>query len=124
MGNQSLEIAQALPPGAARCPQEPSTQDIIARDRVAAPAWVRCESYEFLGDEDIPFERYTSPEFFKAEMDQAGADYRFVELPGAKHGFSNPDADAHKGHGLDLGYSEEADEQSWADMQALFKQVF
>ena len=61
---------------------------------------------------------------FKAEMDQAGADYRFVELPGAKHGFSNPDADAHKGHGLDLGYQKEADERSWADMQQLLKQVF
>lgn len=61
---------------------------------------------------------------FKAEMDQAGADYRFVELPGAKHGFSNPDADAHKGHGLDLGYQKDADERSWADMQALFKEVF
>jgi dienelactone hydrolase len=61
---------------------------------------------------------------FKAEMDQAGAVYRFVELPGAKHGFSNPDADAHKGHGLDLGYQKEADERSWADMQALFGEVF
>jgi dienelactone hydrolase len=61
---------------------------------------------------------------FKAEMDKAGADYRFVELPAAKHGFSNPDADAHKGHGLDLGYQKEADERSWADMQALFKEVF
>jgi len=61
---------------------------------------------------------------FKAEMDQAGADYRFVELPGAKHGFSNPDADAHKGHGLDLGYQKEADERSWADMQAVVKEVF
>ncbi|MGL4316733.1 MAG: dienelactone hydrolase family protein [Pseudomonas sp.] len=61
---------------------------------------------------------------FKAEMDKAGADYQFVSLPGAKHGFSNPDADAHKGHGLDLGYQKEADEHSWADMQALFKQVF
>ncbi|MNG22490.1 Dienelactone hydrolase family protein [compost metagenome] len=60
---------------------------------------------------------------FKAEMDQAGVDYRFVELPGAKHGFSNPDADAHKAHGLDLGYQKEADERSWADMQALFKEV-
>lgn len=60
----------------------------------------------------------------KAELDQAGADYRFVSLPGAKHGFSNPDADAHKGHGLDIGYQKEADERSWADMQALFKQVF
>ena len=61
---------------------------------------------------------------FKTEMDKAGADYRFVELPGAKHGFSNPDADAHKGHGLDLGYQKEADERSWADMQQLFKNVF
>jgi nitrite reductase/ring-hydroxylating ferredoxin subunit len=69
MGNQSLEIAQALPPGAARCPQEPSTQDIIARDRVAAPAWVRCESYEFLGDEDISIDRYIDPAFAKREFD-------------------------------------------------------
>ena len=61
---------------------------------------------------------------FKAEMEKAGADYRFVELPGAKHGFSNPDADAHKGHGLDLGYQKEADERSWADMQQLLEQVF
>lgn len=34
------------------------------------------------------------------------------------------DADAHKGHGLDIGYQKAADEQSWAEMQALFKQVF
>jgi dienelactone hydrolase len=61
---------------------------------------------------------------FKAEMDQAGADYRFVELPGARHGFSNPDADAHRHHGLDVGYQKAADEQSWADMQALFNEVF
>jgi dienelactone hydrolase len=61
---------------------------------------------------------------FKAEMDKAGADYRFVELSGAKHGFSNPDADAHKGHGLDLGYQKEADERSWADMRQLLDEVF
>ncbi|WP_447592574.1 dienelactone hydrolase family protein [Aquipseudomonas campi] len=61
---------------------------------------------------------------FKTEMDEAGADYRFVTLPGAKHGFSNPDADAHAGHGLDIGYQKEADERSWSDMQALFKEVF
>jgi dienelactone hydrolase len=61
---------------------------------------------------------------FKAEFDKAGADYRFVSLPGAKHAFSNPDADAHKEHGLDIGYQKEADERSWADMQALFKDVF
>ncbi|WP_371355512.1 dienelactone hydrolase family protein [Pseudomonas chlororaphis] len=64
---------------------------------------------------------------FKAEMDKAGADYQFVNLEGAKHSFSNPDADrmSHGEHGgLDIGYNKAADERSWADMQALFKKLF
>ncbi len=61
---------------------------------------------------------------FKAEMDAAGADYRFVSLPGAKHAFSNPGADAYQAQGLDLAYQKEADERSWADMQAFFKELF
>ena len=54
---------------------------------------------------------------------------QFVSLEGAKHSFTNPDADrlSHAGHGgekgPDLGYSKVADENSWADMQALFKRV-
>lgn len=63
---------------------------------------------------------------FKAEMDAAKVDYRFVTLEGAKHGFTNPDADrlSHGGHGgPDIGYNKEADERSWADMQAFFKKV-
>ena len=45
---------------------------------------------------------------FKAEMDKAGADYKFVSLEGAKHGFSNPEADrlSHGDHGgPDIGYN-------------------
>lgn len=64
---------------------------------------------------------------FKAEMDTAGADYKFVSLEGAKHGFSNPDADrlSHGEHGgPDIGYNKAADERSWADMQAFFKKIF
>ena len=64
---------------------------------------------------------------FKAEMDKAGADYQFVNLEGAKHGFSNPDADrlSHGDHGgPDIGYNKAADEKSWADMQAFFKKIF
>jgi len=64
---------------------------------------------------------------FKAEMDKAGADYTFVSLEGAKHGFSNPDADrlSHGDHGgPDIGYNKAADERSWADMQAFFKKIF
>ncbi|WP_053145872.1 dienelactone hydrolase family protein [Pseudomonas sp. P97.38] len=64
---------------------------------------------------------------FKSEMDKAGADYKFVSLDGAKHGFSNPDADrlSHGEHGgPDIGYNKAADEKSWADMQAFFKKIF
>lgn len=66
-------------------------------------------------------------EAFKAEMEAAKADYQFVSLPGAKHGFTNPDADrlSHGEHGgPDIGYDKAADEKSWADMQAFFKKAF
>lgn len=58
-----------LQPGEARCPAI-STQDIIARDKVEAPGWVRSESYEFLGSEDIPTDRYVSPEFARHEFER------------------------------------------------------
>ncbi|WHS59013.1 dienelactone hydrolase family protein [Pseudomonas sp. G2-4] len=64
---------------------------------------------------------------FKSEMDKAGADYKFVSLKDAKHGFSNPDADrlSHGEHGgPDIGYNKKADEKSWADMQKFFKKIF
>ena len=57
--------------GAARCPGASTVQEVIARDGDTGrqPASYRLDSYRFLGDADIPFERYTSPDFFKAEMD-------------------------------------------------------
>lgn len=64
---------------------------------------------------------------FKAEMDAAKADYKFVGIPGAKHGFTNSDADrlSHGEHGgPDIGYSKEADESSWEDMQVFLKSAF
>ncbi|SDN91754.1 dienelactone hydrolase family protein [Pseudomonas jinjuensis] len=62
---------------------------------------------------------------FKAEMDKAKVDYKFVVQPGAKHSFTNPDADsAHQHHGLDVAYDKTADEKSWADLQAFFKEIF
>jgi dienelactone hydrolase len=72
-------------------------------------------------DSMVPAEQVAA---FKAEMDAAGAQYQFVSLPGAKHGFSNPGADAHQAQGMDVAYQKEADERSWNDMQQLFKDVF
>ena len=58
-----------LRPGEARCPG-PSTRNIIEADGQAVPDRLLAESYEFLGDEDIPFDRYTSQTFFDREMSQ------------------------------------------------------
>ncbi len=64
-------------------------------------------------------------EGFKQEMEQAQADYEVLLLEGAKHAFSNPQADVNaEKYGIDLGYQQQADARSWAAMQALFEKVF
>jgi phenylpropionate dioxygenase-like ring-hydroxylating dioxygenase large terminal subunit len=56
-------------PDIAYCPRAPSTQEIIHRDGKPVPPVLALESYRFLGDGDLPFENYTSPDFFQKEMD-------------------------------------------------------
>jgi len=59
---------------------------------------------------------------FRAEMTAAGADFRIVTYPGAKHSFTNPDAGS---HGMpELAYDEAAAAASWQEMLALFNEVF
>jgi phenylpropionate dioxygenase-like ring-hydroxylating dioxygenase large terminal subunit len=57
--------------GAARCPAR-SVQEVIFADGDGAtqPQSYKLDSYQFLGDEDIPFERYVSPGYFRREMDR------------------------------------------------------
>ena len=69
MSEQATIKLADLGKGEARCPGAPSTQDIIAADKVPAPGWVRSESYQFLGDEDIPKDRYIDPAFAKREFE-------------------------------------------------------
>lgn len=62
---------------------------------------------------------------FKAEMDAAGADYRFVSYPGVLHSFTNPGATAlGERFELPLEYDANADAQSWTAMQAFLERVF
>jgi dienelactone hydrolase len=59
---------------------------------------------------------------FKQEMDLAQANYEVLLLEGAKHGFSNPQADTNaEKYGIDLGYQQQADAKSWAAMLNLFE---
>lgn len=59
-----------------------------------------------------------------AEMVKAGADFQFVNLPGAKHGFTNPGADKFQEKGVDVAYDKAADERSWKDMQRFLDESF
>ncbi len=57
----------ALAPGEARCPG-PTVQDVLSRESSAADPGLTAQHYEFLGDEDLAFSRYTSPAFYDLEM--------------------------------------------------------
>lgn len=65
----NVQNPDSMKPGEARCPG-PSTKDIILSDGWDVPEALVAESYEFLGDEDIPYERYTSPAFFNKEVEK------------------------------------------------------
>ena len=55
-----------------RCPAAASVQHVLQADpdRALQPSSYRLDTQPWLGDGDIPFERYTSPDFFKAEMER------------------------------------------------------
>lgn len=62
---------------------------------------------------------------FKQEMDTAQANYETTVYDGAKHAFTNPQADVNaQKYGLDLGYQQAADEASWKAMKTLFDSLF
>ena len=54
-------------PGEARAPG-PTYQETILKDSSQPPAAFLEYSYEFLGDEDIPYENYISREYASAEF--------------------------------------------------------
>jgi dienelactone hydrolase len=62
---------------------------------------------------------------FKQEMTAARADFRVIEYPGAKHSFTNPDADElAKKFGMPIAYNADADRQSWDELKKFLKEVF
>ncbi|MEL6890627.1 MAG: aromatic ring-hydroxylating dioxygenase subunit alpha [Actinomycetota bacterium] len=62
------ETSVNVNPGEARCPG-PSTRDIILGDSTPAPGPILEESYEFIGDHDISYDEFTSPDYAEAEFD-------------------------------------------------------
>jgi len=59
----------SLAPGEARCPGI-SVAEVLQSESSASDTGLMADSYQFLGDDDLPFSRYTSQEFYDREMKQ------------------------------------------------------
>lgn len=84
---------------------------------------VKSEVLVLHGAED-QFTTKEALEQLKKDLDAAGAKYKVVIYPGAKHAFSDPESSA-KGemHHIPIGYNKEADLKSWDEMKKLFKKT-
>src|SRR5438093_406591 len=93
----------------------------LATKTPAQPGKVKARVLVLAGGAD-PFVPPDQVEAFKKEMQGAGAHFEIVTYPGAKHGFTNPDAGT---YGMpQLAYDAAAHKQSWAALLQLFKEVF
>ncbi|GGC17211.1 (2Fe-2S)-binding protein [Novosphingobium marinum] len=63
------KIEREIRPGEARSPAM-TYQHLLERDGERPPGTLADESYRFLGDEDIPFARYTDRAFYDLEMER------------------------------------------------------
>ena len=73
-------------------------------------------------DPFVPAEQVAA---FKKEMDAAKANYRVIAYPGAKHSFTSKGADQlGQQFNMPFAYNADADQKSWAEMQAFFKEIF
>ncbi len=78
-----------------------------------------------LNGADDPFVTTKQITAFKQAMQTAGAELEFVNYPGVKHSFTNPDADDFgKRFNMPLEYNAAADKDSWQRMQLFFQKVF
>jgi len=92
----------------------------LATKTPAQPGKIKARILVLAGGAD-PFVPPEQIDAFKREMQAAGARFDVIVYPGAKHGFTNPTAGQ---YGMDqLAYNAEADQQSWAAMLKLFKEV-
>jgi len=93
----------------------------IATQQPAAPGAVKARLLVLNGEDDglVSADQIAA---FKKEMTVANARFEFVNLPHARHSFTNPDAD--KVGVPALAYNADADKASWDRMLKLFAEVF
>lgn len=97
----------------------------LTTEQPARPGKVKARVLVLTGGAD-PFVPAEQVEGLKKEMDAAKVNYRVIVYPGAKHSFTNKDADK-LGQQFKIqafGYNADADQKSWAEMQTFLKEIF
>jgi dienelactone hydrolase len=78
--------------------------------------------YNGADDKFIPAEAI---EALKKEMAEQKVNFRFMNLPGAVHAFTNPEAtETGKKFNMPIAYNEAADKASWDDMKGFLAEIF
>lgn len=94
---------------------------VLATDVSVKPGDIQSKIRVFHGEADplVPPEQVAA---FKTEMDNAKVDYKLVSYPGAKHTFTNREADSYATQfNLPLKYDPAADADSWSQALAFLK---
>lgn len=95
----------------------------LGKTHPARPGEVKAKVLVCHGEDDS-FVSAEEQAGFRQEMTDLGVDYKFVAYPGAKHGFTNPDATENgRKYNLPLAYNESVDRESWQEMKAFWADV-
>lgn len=96
----------------------------LGSDINVGPGQIKARIMSFSGDDD-PMIGADKVAAFKQEMESAKVNYRVVTYPGAKHAFTNPEADElGKKFNLPLAYNAEADKDSWLQATVFLREIF
>jgi len=101
-----------------------SFHGILNTEQPAKAGKLKARLLVLTGEADpfVPAEQVAA---FKKEMDAAKVSYKVIAYPGAKHSFTSKGADEFgQKFNLPLAYNADADQKSWAEMQAFFKEIF
>jgi len=96
----------------------------LGTDNPVSAGQIKTEIAVFTGGAD-PFVPQAQVQAFEDEMKAAGVPYSLKVYPGAKHAFTNPDADTFgEKFSIPLAYNKDADFDSWTLLQTYFQRLF
>lgn len=93
----------------------------LATQAPAAPGQVKAKILVCTGADD-PFVPPAQVNAAAEEFTKAGADWQIISYGGAKHSFTNPDADRIGNPAL--SYNKSVDERSWNALKSFFQEIF